>query len=230
MNEPLIKICGLTRPEDARTAVEAGAAYLGVVVVPDTPRARSPDEARRIRGELDAVLVLVSADRPPERLARDARDAGARVLQLHGSESPDEVRRLREAGDWRLWKSVRVRDGDDVDEAVERYGGLVDALHLDAWHPERLGGTGRTFSWEAVRGLRDRLPNGTGLVAAGGLTPENVAGAVELLCPDVVDVSSGVEKEPGVKDPERIRAFVRAARGASTREPSAPFYEDGAKR
>lgn len=229
MDEPLVKICGLTRTEDARAAADAGAAYLGVVVVPDTPRAVSPADARRIAGDGDGIMVLVSADRPPERLARDADEAGARILQLHGSESPDDVRRLREAGGWGIWKSVRVREGRDVEEAIERYGELVDALHLDAWHPDRLGGTGERFSWEEVRALRSRVPEGTGLVAAGGLTPENVAEAVEILDPDVVDVSSGVEQEPGVKDPRRIRAFVRAvrAKGAAPSVDSAARRPDG---
>lgn len=228
-DEPGIKICGLTRPEDARVAAEAGAAYLGVVVVPDTPRAVRPADARRIRGDLEAKLALVSADAPTARLARDAREAGAEVLQLHGSESPDDVRSLREAGEWTIWKSVRVRGADDVEEAIDAFADLVDALHLDGWHPERLGGTGRRFPWAAAGGLRDRLPGTTRLVAAGGLTPENVGEAVRSLRPDVVDVSSGVEVEPGVKDPERVRAFVRAVRraaGPAGREPESTNSED----
>lgn len=212
---PLIKICGLTRPGDARSAAEAGADYLGVVTVPASPRAVEPDRARAIRGDLEPPLVLVSADRDPAELASDARTAGADVLQLHGSETPDDLRRLRDAGGWTLWKAVRIRAPDDLPEAVERFGGLVDALLLDAWHPERLGGTGETFDWEAVRALRGSVPAGLRLVAAGGLRPENVADAVRALRPDVVDVSSGVEASPGVKDAERVRAFVHAARSAA---------------
>ena len=227
MPEPLVKICGLTRPEDARAAVDAGADYLGVVTVPDTPRARTPRDARDVRGDLDVELALVCADRPAERMAEDAREAGAGVLQLHGDEEPDDVRRLRELGGWTIWKAVRVRGPEDVERAVERYGALVDALHLDAWHPRRIGGTGVAFSWEAVRGLRERLPPGVGLVAAGGLTPDNVAEAVDVLRPDVVDVSSGVEREPGVKDHGLVRAFVRAARDSEDVETTTPESQDG---
>lgn len=210
---PRIKICGLTRPGDARAAAEAGADYLGVVTVPASPRAVvEPERARAIRGDLEPPLVLVSADRDPAELASDGRTAGAGVLQLHGSETPDDLRRLRDAGSWTLWKAVRIRAPDDLPEAVDRFGGLADALLLDAWHPERLGGTGETFDWEAVRALRGRVPAGVRLVAAGGLRPENVGDAVRVLRPDVVDVSSGVEASPGVKDSERVRAFVRAVR------------------
>lgn len=214
---PRIKICGLTRHADARAAVEAGADFLGVVVVASSPRAVDAARAREIRGGLDVPLVLVSADRDAERLASDARHAGADVLQLHGAETPDELRRLREAGDWTLWKAVRVRSGADLADALARYAGSADGLLLDAWHPEKLGGTGRTFDWDEVRALRARIPASTTLVAAGGLAPDNVGEAIRALRPDVVDVSSGVESSPGVKDPERIRAFVRAARDAGAK-------------
>lgn len=223
MSDPRVKICGLTRHEDARAAARAGAEYLGVVLVRRSPRGVTAADARRIRGDLPASLVLVSADRPVGRLSRDAEIAGAEVLQLHGDEGPDAVRALRDAGAWTIWKSVRVREVSDVSRALDRYADLVDGLHLDGWHPERLGGTGRRFPWDAVRELRDAVPHGTALVAAGGLTPGNVARAVQLLRPDVVDVSSGVEKRPedgeapraGVKDADRIRAFVGAARSSS---------------
>lgn len=221
MHELGVKICGLTRPRDARAAADTGADYLGVVLVPGSPRAVTAEEARRIRGDLALPLVLVSADRPVDRLVRDAEAADADVLQLHGDESPAAVRELGDAGSWSIWKSVRVRGPGDVASALERYGGLVDGLHLDGWHPERLGGTGRRFPWSSVRELRDAVPVDTVLVAAGGLTPDNVGRAVEVLRPDVVDVSSGVEADgegeghgAGLKDAGRIRAFVGAARSA----------------
>ncbi|MFP3948822.1 MAG: phosphoribosylanthranilate isomerase [Longimicrobiales bacterium] len=214
---PRVKLCGLTRAGDARAAVEAGVGYLGVVMVPTSPRSVSAEAVRTLRDGIDVPLVLVTADRDPDRLAEHARSLKAGGLQLHGDESPEDVQRLREAGDWEIWKSVRVREARDLAEAVERFGGLVDAFHLDGWHPERLGGTGVRFPWRAVAEMRERLPEGTELVAAGGLTPENVGVVIDLLRPDVVDVSSGVEFEgrPGVKDPEKVRAFVRAARSVT---------------
>lgn len=213
---PSVKICGLTRRDDAILAVEAGAAYLGVVMVPDSPRAVSVADVRRIREGIDVPLVLVTADRDPEEVARDARALDAWGLQLHGDESPEDVARLRDAGAWKVWKAIRVRAAADLTEAIARFGELVDALHLDGWHPGRLGGTGVRFPWDEVARVRDRLPEGTSLVAAGGLNAENVARVVELLRPDVVDVSSGVEVRPGIKDPEKVRAFVRSATGVAT--------------
>ncbi|MDX1566727.1 MAG: phosphoribosylanthranilate isomerase [Longimicrobiales bacterium] len=216
---PSVKICGLTRPVDVRSAVDAGAGYLGVVMVPSSPRNVSVDQVRTLRKGIDVPLVLVTADRDPDELAEQARVLEAGGLQLHGDESPENVERLREAGDWELWKSVRIREAGDLDEAIDRFGDLVDAIHLDGWHPEQLGGTGVRFPWNEVAEVRDRLPDGTALVAAGGLTPENVGQAVALLRPDVVDVSSGVEAEgrPGIKDPAKVRAFVRAARSVAAR-------------
>lgn len=213
MTEPRLKICGLTRPEDARTAVEAGADVLGVVLVPSTPRATTPEAAARIRGELDAALALVTADRPVEELAAAARAAGADVLQLHGDEDPESLRRLRDLGGWTLWKAVRVRSRPDAEAGLERYADVADGLLWDGRHPERLGGAGVRFPWEEVAAVRRAFPEGLELIAAGGLTPDNVADAVRRLEPEVVDVSSGVEgAHPGQKDPDRLRAFARAAR------------------
>lgn len=226
---PAVKICGLTRREDALAAADAGADLLGVVVVPSSPRAVSVEAARAIGEGIDVPLALVTADRDPHELAREAREVGAEVLQLHGKESSGDVERLRDAGDWALWKAVRIREAGDLEEALRRFGGLVDAIHLDGWHPRRLGGTGIRFPWNEVARVRDRIPDGMTLVAAGGLTPENVGEAVQLLRPDVVDVSSGVEARPGIKDPTKLMAFIRAARsavpgGAATADP--PYHSD----
>lgn len=209
-----VKICGLTRPEDAVAAAAAGAAYLGAVLVPSSPRAVDADSARRLGEARPGGLVLVSADAEPGGLASRARRAKAAVLQLHGEESPGDVRRLGEEGGWRIWKAVRVRSADDVKAALDRFGPVADALLLDGWHPAELGGAGASFAWEEVEEVRRSFPTSLKLVVAGGLTPENVGRAVELLRPDVVDVSSGVERRPGVKDANRVRAFVAAARGA----------------
>lgn len=212
---PRVKICGLTRREDALAAADAGADYLGVVVVPSSPRAVSMEEARSLTEGIEVPLALVTADRDPDELAREARGVGADVLQLHGDERPDDVERLRDGGDWAVWKAVRIREAGDLEEALRRFGGLVDAIHLDGWHPRRLGGTGIRFPWNEVARIRQGVPEGMTLVAAGGLTPENVGEAVRLLRPDVVDVSSGVEARTGIKDPTKVMAFIRAARSAA---------------
>lgn len=216
MTEVRVKICGLTRPDDAAVAVEAGADLLGVVLVPSSPRASTPEDAARIRGDLDAELVLVTADRPVEELAAFARTAGADVLQLHGSEGPETLRRLRDRGDWILWKAVRIRSRDDAERALDCYAGVADGLLWDGWDPDRLGGAGSLFPWDEVASVRRAFPDGLTLIAAGGLTPTNVADAVRRLAPDVVDVSSGVEAAPGRKEPARIRAFIRSVRELRT--------------
>ncbi|HSR42416.1 MAG TPA: phosphoribosylanthranilate isomerase, partial [Longimicrobiales bacterium] len=144
---PRVKVCGLTRLRDARAAAAAGAEYLGAVLVPSSPRAVDAASAARIGEARPGSLVVVSADAEPAVLASRARRAEAAVLQLHGDESPADVRRLGEEGSWRVWKAVRVRGAEDVEDALERYGPVADALLLDGWHRDRLGGTGASFPW-----------------------------------------------------------------------------------
>lgn len=212
-----VKICGLTRRADATEAAAAGADYLGVVLVPSSPRHVDTARAREVVAGLDALPVVVVADAAPEAVARAAEIVEAGIVQLHGSETPDELLRLRELGGWRLWKALRVRDPAALEDAVESFLGVADGILLDGWDPDAPGGTGTAFSWEEVRPLRDRLSPDLTLVAAGGLTPENVTRAVQSLSPDVVDVSSGVESRPGVKDARKVRAFVESARAPRTR-------------
>lgn len=209
-----VKICGLTRRADATEAAAAGADYLGVVLVPSSPRHVDTARAREVVAGLDAIPVVVVADAAPEAVARAAEIVDAGVVQLHGSESPDDLIRLRELGGWRLWKALRLRDPAALEDAVEPYLAVADAILLDGWDPDALGGTGTAFSWEEVGPLRERIFPSFTLVAAGGLTPENVTWAVQCLSPDVVDVSSGVESRPGVKDAGKVRAFVETARAA----------------
>lgn len=207
-----VKICGLTRDEDARAAAAAGADYVGTVLVPGTPRAVRPERAAELREACGLPLVLVVADEDPSALARAAEVAGASVLQLHGQETPQQVRDLRGAGDWEIWKVVRMGGEGNLVDAVEAFGDLVDGIVLDTWHPDLLGGSGVTFDWGTAESVRRALPPRVSLIAAGGLRPENLEEAVGALSPDVVDVSSGVEASPGIKDPSKIRAFVREAR------------------
>lgn len=207
-----VKICGLTRPADGAAAARAGADLVGCVLVPSSPRAVDVDRAGEIGAAAGLPLVLVVADRTVEWMAGAARRSGASVLQLHGEETPATVAALRRHGSWQLWKGVRVRDAATAREAMEEWGGVVDGLLLDGWSPHALGGTGVSFPWEEVASVRSSLPPGTLLIAAGGLNPENVGLAVSILRPDVVDVSSGVEASPGVKDHSQLQAFVTQAR------------------
>jgi phosphoribosylanthranilate isomerase len=209
-----VKICGLTRERDAAAVAEAGALYVGAVLVPDSPREVRPSQARRIFEAAGLPLVIVVADREPDELAKVAEETGARVIQLHGDESEAVCRRLRELGDWELWKAVRVRKGDEILPAAHRWSGVVDGVLLDGWHPRQLGGSGVRFPWGALEAIRREWPSDLSLIAAGGLNPDNVEEAVRRLRPHVVDVSSGVEHAPGIKDPEAIRSFVERAASA----------------
>ena len=209
------KICGVRRPEDARAAVAAGAHYVGAILSPGFGRSVEPSVAAGFVEDGEAVLVGVLVDAETDEVLSAARVARARVIQLHGEEPPGVLRALRSEGDWRLWKAVRVRDADDIGLALDRWVGVADGILLDGHRQGRVGGGGVSFPWEALEAVRDQVPASLALVVAGGLTPENVGEAVRRLAPDVVDVSSGVESRPGVKDPERIRAFVESVRRAA---------------
>ncbi len=207
------KICGLTNRVDAELAAESGARYLGAVLYPPSPRAVDPPRARALSEGLTPDLVIVVADESPATVLSWARDAGANVIQLHGDETPGQARSIRNAGDWRVWKAVRARNKIAVFDAVARFAGVVDGLLVDGWHPERIGGTGVQAAWRDLSGLRERIDPGL-LVAAGGLTPENVGSVIRVARPHVVDVSSGVERSPGQKDAAKIQAFARAVKTA----------------
>lgn len=207
------KVCGLTRPEDAGVASEAGAAYLGAILAPGFRRTVTPEAARVIFGDLPARRVGVFVDAGHDDVLAAAAAAGLHAVQLHGDEPPELAEALRDAG-FEVWKAVRARSGGDFAEAAERYGASVSALLVDGYSPAAHGGTGTRFPWHEVAALRGALPEGVALVAAGGLTPENVAEAAALLRPDVVDVSSGVEASPGVKDAAAVHAFAAALRAS----------------
>lgn len=210
---PAVKVCGLTRREDAVTADEAGAAYLGAILAPGYRRSVTPGAAGVIFRSLQARRVGVFVDADGDLLLSAAAEAGLHVVQLHGDEPPELADRVRRAG-YEAWKAVRVRGMDDVREAARRYAGSVDALLLDGYDPSAAGGTGTRFDWLQIAALRSEL-HGMRLVAAGGLRPDNVAEAARILRPDAVDVSSGVESAPGIKDPAAVQAFIRAVRALS---------------
>ncbi len=207
-----VKLCGICRPADAALAAAAGADYIGVILSPGFRRSQEAAVAAGIyaaAGTLARAGVFVDAARPTIEDA--VAGFGLRVVQLHGGESPALARALRRPG-LEVWKALRPRDAEALLAAAERWADAADALLLDGGGG---GGTGTRFDWEAVARVRERLPAGLRLVVAGGLTPANVAEAVARLCPDVVDVSSGVESAPGRKSPEAVRAFLAAARAAA---------------
>lgn len=214
MTVPAVKICGVCRPADAAHAAAMGADYLGVVLAPGGPRTRDVASAQEIfEAGQGPGRVAVFVDAPLAVLLEAAERLRLDALQLHGSEPPELAASLRERG-LRVWKALRPRSAGELKKGLERYRDAADAVLLDGFHPGAAGGTGVRFDWDAAATLRAEVMPPLRLVVAGGLTPANVAGAVARLTPDIVDVSSGVELRPGEKDPERVEAFIAAARAA----------------
>ena len=208
----LAKICGLATPDTLDAALAGGADFVGAVVFPKSPRHLDPIHAatlfERARGRAKVVAVLV--DPSDVLLTEVALILKPDLIQLHGAETPrraHEARRLTGAG---VIKALAVRDGSDLDAAGE-WAGAVDWLMFDAKPPRGSvlpGGVGAKFDWTLMRGRRFAQP----WFLAGGLDPDNVAEAVGLTGAQAVDVSSGVESAPGVKDTARIAAFLQAVK------------------
>jgi phosphoribosylanthranilate isomerase len=198
----LVKICGITRVDDAQAAVEAGAQALGFVFWRDSPRFIDPFRARAIVRTLPAFVTTVGVfvNQPPEYAAGVASLVPLDAVQLHGDEPVDSVARIGRP----VIKALTL-DAASRPEVLAVWPASVTIL-LDAHDPLRRGGTGRTIDWEAAAAVAATRR----AVLAGGLNPENVGPAVDRVRPFGIDVSSGVERSPGVKDHERIRALFRA--------------------
>ncbi len=196
-----IKICGITRAEDAWAAIQAGADALGFVFYPPSPRCVEVGAAASIIRSLPpfvtTVALFVNADR--ETIAGVLEETGIDLIQFHGNECPDYC-----AEHGRPWiKAVRMKDDVDLDKLARDYAD-ARALLLDAYRPGVPGGTGEAFDWGRIPAeLAGRI------VLAGGLTPDNVAEAVRQVRPYAVDVSGGVEAEKGIKDADKIKRFIR---------------------
>lgn len=206
MTRTRVKICGITRPEHARAAAGAGADAIGLVFYEPSPRFVTRAQAAAVCAALPPLVSVVGLFVNPAPGEVEAMVEGLPVdlLQFHGEEPPELC---AEAGKPYV-KAVRVRTRDDVVEAAARYPD-ARALLLDAHHDALWGGTGRRFDWNAVPG-----DAGHPIILAGGLTPENVAGAIRFVRPFAVDVSGGVESAPGEKDPERMARFIEEVASA----------------
>jgi phosphoribosylanthranilate isomerase len=210
-----VKICGLSTPETLEAALDASADLVGFVRFPKSPRHVSLELGRALsrqaRGRALRVVLLVDADDAAIADAVEALDPD--LLQLHGRESPERVAAIRSRFERPVMKAVGIADASDL-AALRSFAGGVDHLLLDAKPPripEALpGGNGLSFDWRLLNGLDP----GLSFMLSGGLDSGNVAQAVRLTGSRAVDVSSGVESEPGVKDPGKIEAFVKAARAA----------------
>jgi phosphoribosylanthranilate isomerase len=205
---PRVKVCGITRLEDAREAVRLGAWAIGLNHHPESPRFCPPEVAAEIGAVLKRRCQVAGVFVTPTlgELARAAADEELTMIQLHGEEGPAFCAEAARRTGCKVVKALRVRSLADV-RAAEAY--RTDYHLLDAYRPDRPGGTGESFDWELLESRRSEVP----LILAGGLSPENVAEAIEVARPFAVDVASGVEAEPGRKDHALLAAFLERARG-----------------
>lgn len=218
LNDLWIKICGITRNEDARAAADCGADALGLVLYPPSPRAVEPSQIPAIMAglaeELRVYALFVDPRAEEVKAALAAAEGAVNRLQFHGQE-PEQ---FCAAFGLPYMKALRVgtdSDGynspDDLRAAITGYSS-AESILVDSYHPNLAGGSGSSFDWNRFAGLQDVAD--CPLILAGGLDADNVATAVGCTNPDGVDVSSGVEAAPGRKDPRKLRQFIDAARAA----------------
>lgn len=209
----MAKICGLSTPEALRAAVYGGASHIGFVFFPKSPRDIAPDAAARLAQEArtrNVKVCAVTVDPDDALLDRLSAVLAPDFIQLHGKEPPARARQVRERTGAGVIKALSVTDSSDI-EAARAYESVVDHLMFDARPPqdsELPGGTGARFDWDMLAGRRFERP----WLLAGGLDPWVVGEAVRRSGAPMVDVSSGVERGPGLKDPALITAFLDAVR------------------
>jgi phosphoribosylanthranilate isomerase len=212
-----VKVCGLTDSDSVALAVELGASFLGFVLYPPSPRFAPPERLGELLERVPAGVrtVGVTVDPTDAFLEHLLAHAPLDILQLHGTETPERVRAVALRTGCRVMKAIRVAEAADL-KGLEAYFDAADLLLFDARPPRDAawpGGHGLPFDWRLLEGFTAPLP----WALAGGLDPGNLAAAVERVRPPIVDVSSGVERGPGIKDPEKLRAFMAEARRLGAR-------------
>jgi phosphoribosylanthranilate isomerase len=209
-----IKICGITNIEQGRQIATCGATDLGFICVPSSPRYLTIQRLQPIIADLGTIVntVGVFADISVSAICEIVNQANLATVQLHGMESIAFCQELRQAlPTAEIIKAWRVRSSEDL-ELIQAYGGVVDSLLLDAYHPDALGGTGQTLDWGQLQSFQPPIP----WLLAGGLNPENIGTALSQLNPDGIDLSSGVEISPGNKNLESIdRLFLELSKRVS---------------
>ena len=212
----LVKICGLKSPETLDVAIECGADMVGFVFFPPSPRHLGLEAARalgeRVRGS--ALKVALCVDASDQELAAIVEALEPDLLQLHGAETPARVRTVRERFRLPVMKALPIAERGDL-SAIAGYAASADRLVFDARPPRaatRPGGLGKRFDWRLLEHVDTDLP----FMLSGGLDADNVSEALRITRAAGVDVSSGIERAPGEKDPDKIRAFIRAARAAES--------------
>jgi phosphoribosylanthranilate isomerase len=202
-----VKICGITRPEDAHAAIRYGADALGLVFYPPSPRAVTIEQAREIVAGLSPYVTVVGlfVNEDSAKIADVLSKVRIDLLQFHGDETPEECINYSKP----YTKAIRMRDDVDLKAELDRFS-HAEGLLLDTYRKGVPGGTGFVFNW-------DKIPQDiTGsIILAGGLSPDNVEQAIKQVQPYAVDVSGGVEKEKGIKDQDKIAAFMRGVKSAN---------------
>jgi len=211
MSDVAVKICGLTGPQDVVAAADAGARYVGFVFFPKSPRNVSVQQAKALAAEVPfgAAKVALTVNADDALLDEITQNVAIDILQLHGSESVARVAQIKARTGLPVMKAIGISDADDLQKIVD-YGRVADMLLVDAKPPKNAdlpGGNGLAFDWRLLAGRKWAVP----WMLAGGLTPDNVQQAIQLTGARQVDVSSGMESAPGVKDPAKVAAFVSAA-------------------
>ena len=198
-----IKICGITQPEQGLQIARLGATALGFICVGTSPRYITTEKIREITSilpdKLDAIAVVANTTR--ENIVEIVNHGRLTGVQLHGSESPDFCCQLRKLlpDKIEIIKAFRIKTAKSLED-LDCYNDVVDTFLLDAYHPQMLGGTGKTLNWQDLQEFKPAKP----WMLAGGLTPDNILSALDRLQPDGIDLSSGVERSPGDKDLDKV--------------------------
>ena len=204
------KICGITQPEQGTAIAAAGATALGFICASTSPRYVSPTQIRAVVEQLPENVhrIGVFVNSSAEEICQIVPAALLTGVQLHGDESPEFCQQLRAMlPDVEIIKALRVRNSEALAQA-EVYFNLVDTLLLDAYHPQMIGGTGKTLDWQSLQQFQPSCP----WLLAGGLTPDNVLDALNQLNPSGIDLSSGVERAPGDKDLNKVAKLFEQLR------------------
>ena len=207
-----IKICGICQPDQGQAIAALGIKTLGFICVPSSPRYVTVNQVRQILEKLppDIQTIGVFADASLETIEQVVLETGFTGIQLHGNESPEFCRAVKQALPNReIIKALRIQSAESLQKAIAYYS-VIDTLLLDAYHPQQLGGTGKTLPWNDLKNFQPPCP----WLLAGGLNPDNVLTALESLHPDGIDLSSGVERSPGDKDLEKVSQLLKTLKNS----------------
>jgi phosphoribosylanthranilate isomerase len=208
-----VKICGITKPEQGQAIAQLGATALGFICVQASPRYVTSGQIKAVVEQLLVPIdrIGVFANASAEEICQIVTEAGLSAVQLHGSESPEFCEALRESlPGVEILKALRVKTPECLNQA-DTYASCTDTLLLDAYHPQLLGGTGKTLDWVTLQQFRPTCQ----WFLAGGLTPDNILDALSGLQPSGIDLSSGVERSPGDKDLEKVTQLFERLRSLS---------------